>query len=178
MRQMNTKKLVTLALLMGIGAVLHTVIPPVYNIKPDMLLTMMFLGIILFPEFTSVLLLAVVAGIISALTTGLPGGQIPNIIDKLVTASVFFGLFMALGKVRKSIVSVGILTAVGTLISGTIFLTSAFFIVGLPGPFIALFVAAVLPAIVVNTVIMVIIYPVAQSVLKRTKISSPTAIQK
>lgn len=176
---MNTKKLVSLALLMGIGAVLHSIIPPIYlGIKPDMMLTMMFLGIILFPEMKNVMLLAIVTGILSALTTGFPGGQIPNIIDKFVTALVIFGLFLALGKFRNSIISAGILTALGTLISGTVFLTSAYFIVGLPGPFLGLFGMAVLPATVLNTVVMVILYPVTQSVIKKTKYSSTTSIQK
>jgi hypothetical protein len=176
---MNTKKLVTLALLMGIGAVLHAVVPPVFlGIKPDMMLTMMFLGIMIFPEIRSVLLLAIVAGLISALTTGFPGGQVPNIIDKLVTASVFFGVFLTLGKFRNSVISAGVLTAIGTIISGTVFLTSAYLIVGLPGSFIALFAAAVLPATVVNTIAMVILYPIAQTVLKRTKFIPTTAIQK
>ncbi|MBI0580133.1 MULTISPECIES: tryptophan transporter [Bacillaceae] len=176
---MNTKNLVALALLVGIGAVLHAVIPPIFlGMKPDMMLLMMFLGIILFPEFKNVLLLAIVTGIISALTTGFPGGQIPNIIDKLVTASVFFGLFTALKQFRNSVISAAVLTALGTLVSGTVFLSSALVIVGLPGPFVGLFAAVVLPATVVNTVAMVILFPVAQSVVKRTKLASPSVIQK
>ncbi|NGY83348.1 hypothetical protein F6Y03_19065 [Bacillus megaterium] len=48
---MNTKVLVSLALLVGIGAVLHTVVPPIlFGMKPDMMLTMMFLAILLFPS--------------------------------------------------------------------------------------------------------------------------------
>ena len=54
---MNTKNIVILALLAGIGVVLHTVMPSFLGIKPDMMLAMMFLGIILIPEIKSVLLL-------------------------------------------------------------------------------------------------------------------------
>lgn len=176
---MNTKNLVALALLAGMGAVLHSVIPPIlFGMKPDMMLTMMFLGIILFPEIKSVMLLAVVTGIISALTTGFPGGQIPNIIDKLVTASIFFGLFLALKKIRNSIFTVGALTIVGTIISGSVFLTAAKLITGFNGPILTLIGSVVLPAAAFNTVAMVILYPVAQSVAKRTKFTSNTAIQK
>ena len=51
---MNTKKLVIIALLVGMGTVLHAVVPGfVFGMKPDMMLTMMFLGIILFPDFKS-----------------------------------------------------------------------------------------------------------------------------
>ena len=175
---MNTKNLVVLALLAGIGVVLHTVMPAFLTIKPDMMLAMMFLGIILIPEIKSVMLLAIVTGVLSGITTSFPGGTIPNIIDKPVTALIFFGLFLALKKYRNSIISVGVLTAVGTLVSGAIFLGSAYFLVGLPGPFAALFAAGVLPAVALNTVVMVILYPVAQSIVKRTNLSSASVIQK
>jgi len=175
---MKTKNLVILALLAGIGFVLHTVMPSFLGIKPDMMLAMMFLGIILIPEFKSVLLMAIVTGILTALTTGFPGGQIPNIIDKLITAFVIFGLFLALNKFRNHIISVAVLTAIGTIISGTVFLTSAYFIVGLPSSFIALFAAGVLPAIGLNTITMIILYPIALSIFKRTKLSSSSVIQK
>lgn len=172
---MNTKNLVALALLVGMGAVLHAVVPGiVFGMKPDMMLTMMFLGIILFPDRKSVLLLALVTGIISGLTTTFPGGLFPNIIDKAVTAFIFFGLFLALNKFRSNIVSVGVLTAVGTLISGTVFLGSAYVIVGLPGPFAALFAGVVLPATLVNTIAMVVLYPIALTIVKRTKLTDQT----
>jgi len=175
---MNTKNLVVLALLAGIGVVLHTVMPAFLTIKPDMMLAMMFLGIILIPEKKSVMLLAIVTGVLSGITTSFPGGTIPNIIDKPVTALIFFGLFLALKNYRNSIISVGVLTVVGTLVSGTVFLGSAYFLVGLPGPFAALFAAGVLPAVALNTIVMVILYPVAQSIVKRTNLSSASVIQK
>ncbi len=169
---MNTKKLVVLALLVGMGAVLHTVVPGFFlGMKPDMMLTMMFLGIILFPDKKSVLLLGLATGIISALTTSFPAGQIPNIIDKLVSSFVFFALFLAVNKYNKSIISIAVLTVIGTIISGTVFLGSALLIAELPGPFAALFASVVLPAAAVNTIVMVVLYPVAVSILKRTKLT-------
>lgn len=171
---MNTKNLVALSLLVGMGAVLHTVIPGFFlGMKPDMMLTMMFLGIILFPEKKSVLLLGLVTGIISGLTTTFPGGLFPNIIDKAVTSFAVFGLLLAFGKFRHTIAGIGVLTVMGTLISGLVFLGSAYFIVGLPGPFVGLFAAVVLPAAAFNTVAMVILYPIAKSIVKRTKIANP-----
>ncbi|MFK9094712.1 tryptophan transporter [Bacillus salipaludis] len=175
---MKTKNLVILALLAGIGVVLHSVMPNFLGIKPDMMLAMMFLGIILVPEGKSVMLMGIVTGVLSALTTGFPNGQIPNIIDKIVTSLIFFGLFLVLRKFVKPIVCAAILTAVGTLISGTVFLGSALLLFGLPGPFAALFSVGVLPAIALNTVIMIILFPVAQSIFKRSKISSASVIQK
>lgn len=168
---MKTKDLVLLSLLVGIGAVLHTVIPPIlFGMKPDMLLAMMFLGIILFPKPHHVLLLSVVTGFISALTTGAPGGQIANLIDKPITAFVFLGLFLFLKEKGNINIIIPMLTAFGTIISGSIFLTVTLFIVNLmEGGFITLFVGIVLPAAIVNTVVMTIVYPIAQGVLKRIR---------
>ncbi|WP_108671909.1 tryptophan transporter [Peribacillus acanthi] len=170
---MNTKTLVSLSLLVGIGAALHTIVPGFFlGMKPDMMLTMMFLGIILFPEKKNVLLLGIVTGLISAITTTFPGGFLPNIIDKFITAFLFLGLFMVASKLRKSIFTVGFLTAIGTIISGIIFLGSAYFLVGLPGPFVGLFAAVVLPAAAVNTITMIVIYPIVKGIVKKSTIAT------
>ncbi|ALC91945.1 tryptophan transporter [Bacillus sp. FJAT-18017] len=177
---MNTKNLVALSLLMGIGVVLHSIIPGIGNgMKPDMMLTMMFLGILLFPDKKNVLLVGIVTGILSGLTTQFPGGLFPNIIDKFVTAFVFYLMFLGLKKFSQTVAGAGLLTAVGTLVSGSVFLASAVVIAGLPGEatFIALFIGIVLPTIALNTVIMVVVYPIVQSVLKRTSFVSQPAIQ-
>ncbi|RKQ31281.1 tryptophan transporter [Oceanobacillus halophilus] len=172
---MNIRVLITLSLLVGIGTVLHAVVPGfVFGVKPDMLLSMMFLGIFLFPKAKYVLLLALVSGIISALTTQAPGGQIANMIDKPVTAFVVLALFLLLqNKVKSNNINAPLLTFVGTLISGSIFATVVALIAGLgEGGFIALFVGAILPAAAVNTVIMVVVYPIVQSIMKRTKFAT------
>lgn len=164
---MQTKNLVLLALFVGIGTVLHAVVPGIYlGMKPDFSLTMMFLGIILFPDRRYVLLLTLATGIISGLTTTFPGGFVPNIIDKFITGFAFFTIVTFIHK-YKNIISYSVLTAIGTLISGTVFLSSAFLIVGLPGPFVALFTSVVLPAVVFNVIAFVIIYPIVTQLAKR-----------
>ncbi|WP_188455224.1 tryptophan transporter [Virgibacillus oceani] len=168
---MNTRILVVLSLLVGIGAVLHTVVPPIiYGVKPDMLLSMMFLGIMLVPKTKYVVVLAIATGIISALTTQAPGGQIANMIDKPITALLFFGLFLFVKDRIPGKVSAPVLAAIGTIISGSIFLGSALYIVGLmDGAFLALFLTVVLPAAALNTLFMAIIYPIVQRIFKRTQ---------
>ncbi|WLR51477.1 tryptophan transporter [Bacillus tianshenii] len=169
---MNTRTLVSLALLIGIGAVLHAIMPPLFfGMRPDMLLTMMFLGILLFPERKNVLVVALATGIVSALTTSFPGGQIANMIDKPVTAFVFLGLMVLIRAKQPTLVKASALTAVGTLISGTVFLSTALIFFGLPQTFIGLFVAVVLPAAIVNTIVMVVIFPVVQGIRKRTTVA-------
>ncbi|CDQ40710.1 putative tryptophan transport protein [Virgibacillus salexigens] len=74
---MNTRILIILSLLVGIGAVLHAVVPPVlFGVKPDMLLAMMFLGILLFPKIKYVAILSIATGVVSALTTTAPGDKL------------------------------------------------------------------------------------------------------
>lgn len=169
---MNTRILVILSLLVGIGAVLHAVAPPIlFGMRPDMLLAMMFLGIMLFPKTKYVVLLSIVTGVVSALTTTVPGGQLANIIDKPITALIFLGLFLLIKNKVNGNISAPVLTVIGTAISGSIFLFTALYIVGLmEGGFIAMFLAIVMPAAVVNTIVMVVIYPVVQGILKRTPI--------
>src|SRR5690554_3647684 len=127
---MNTRVLVILSLLVGIGAVLHLVAPPIFGVTPDLLLAMMFLGILLFPKFQYVLLLSVVTGLIAALTTMFPGGEIASMVEKPVAAFVFFGLFLLIRNGVDIKFSAPILTAIGTIISGMVFLSIPLFMMG------------------------------------------------
>jgi len=166
---LKTRILIILSLLVAIGAVLHAVMPPLFfGVKPDMLLSMMFLGIFLFPKPKYVLILSLATGLVSALTTTAPGGQIANMIDKPVTAFIVLALFLLIRNKLNNKVSAPTLTAIGTLISGAIFVTVISIIAGIPeGGLLSLFVVVVLPAAAINTVIMVVVYPVVQAIFKR-----------
>src|SRR5699024_287740 len=116
-------------------------------------------------------LLSIVTGVVSALTTTVPGGQLANIIDKPITALIFLGLFLLVKNKVNGNISAPVLTVIGTAISGSIFLLTALYIVGLmEGGFIAMFLTIVVPAAAVNTIVMVVIYPVVQGILKRAPI--------
>ena len=56
---------------------------------------------------------------------------------------------------------------IGTLISGTTFLLSAQYIVGLPAKFSILFVTIVIPALIINTIGGFILYQTINISLKR-----------
>lgn len=172
---MNIRVLVPLSLLVAIGVVLHQMIPPIFNgMKPDMMLLMMFLGIMLFPQIKNVLILGIATGFLSGLTSSFPGGLVPNIIDKILTSLIIYGFYLFLTKLVKQSIATTVLTALGTIISGSVFLTSALLIVGLPGGvgFLPLFIGVVIPATFLNTISMMIIYPIVQSILKRTNFLS------
>ncbi len=91
-------------------------------------------------------MIGIVTGIISALTTSFPGGQLPNIIEKPVTAFLFLALALLVKKSVKT-AAAAVITIAGTFISGLLFLALALLIVGLPGGFTALVLAVVLPAV-------------------------------
>lgn len=167
---MKVRVLILLALLVGIGAVLHAIIPPIFfGVKPDMLLSMMFLGIFLFPKPKYVLVLSLATGVMSALTTGAPGGQIANMIDKPLTAFIVLAIFLVLKDRMNLNITAPLLAGVGTIISGSIFITVISIIAGIPeGGLIPLFLMVVLPATAVNALIMLVVYPIVQGIFKRT----------
>ncbi|QAS51694.1 tryptophan transporter [Halobacillus litoralis] len=170
---MNIRVLVMLSLLVGIGAVLHTVAPPFFfGMRPDMMLAMMFLGITLFPKAPYVLLLSLATGFIAALTTTVPGGQLANIIDKPLTAFAFFGLVLLTKKLSRYKFTQPVLAAIGTMISGSIFLSVVLYIIGLmEASFGVMFATVVLPAAAFNFIFVAIMYPIASKILQRTSLA-------
>lgn len=155
---MNTKDMITTSLLLAMGLVLHTIVPGVFGMKFDLLLTFMFLAILINPSFKNMFLSGVIAGILSALTTTFPAGQFPNIIDKIFTAFFVFLLIKLMKEKIHPIIKVSIISFLGTIFSGIIFLTSALFLVGLPAPIEILIVGVVIPTSFMNTFISTIIF--------------------
>lgn len=165
----TTRNLVLSAILLGVGFVLHAVTPPLFfGVKPDFMLACMFVAIIINPNIKNTVVIGAVGGIIGALTTGFPGGQLPSVIDKFCTALFIFAMIQIFSSLLKSEKTrnafVCCLGFAGTLVSGTIFLGSALLMFGLPAPFSALFLTVVLPTAVVNAVVALIIYKVFNSV--------------
>ena len=95
--------------------------------------------------------------VITALTTSFPNGQIANIVDKIVTTVVVMGLTALLPK-QILVVGVG---AIGTLVSGVVFLGTAAWLSGLPASFASLMAAVALPAAGINTIALLVLYPLA-----------------
>ena len=152
---MKTKQLVTNSLLLAIGFLLHYITPTLgLPMQIDFSLITMILVITLNKSsFSTCVASGVATGVFSGLTTKFPAGLIPNIIDKIVTAIAVYLLIKLLDKtVLSSKIKAIVVNAVGTLVSGTVFLCSALLLVGLPAPFTVLFVTVVIPATIVNTI--------------------------
>ena len=170
-----------MAMLIAVGTALYLIIPGYGNgMKPDFMLTMMFIGIFLFPDVRSVFLLSITTGVLSGLFSTFPLGFFPNVVDKLITAFVIFAVIIALKKTANHLIVGTVLAGLGTLLSGTIFLSVAIFVLqveipGLSSPFVPLFITVVLPAIALNGIAFFIIKPVIMKILERTSFTKPAA---
>ncbi|OCS86000.1 tryptophan transporter [Caryophanon latum] len=166
---MNTKNLVLMAMLVGVGTALYLFMPPINGMKPDFMLTMMFIGILLFTTLRDTFLLSLTTGVLSGLFTTFPAGFVPNIIDKFVTGLLFFAAVVALRKAARSVAAGTVLTVIGTAISGAIFLGAAIFVTGFEGAFTEMFIIVVLPAMAINAIAFFIIFPIITNLVKRSK---------
>lgn len=155
---MNVRKIVMSALLLAAGFVIHQIVPPFAGVTFDIQLAMLFVILLINPDFKSILTVSSASGIITAITTKFPGGQIPNIIDKLVTGLLMYLLLKAFCKISNKYITAALMGALGTVISGSVFLSSALLLVGLPSPFMTLFLAVVAPTAIANTVITPLLY--------------------
>lgn len=169
---MNLKKMIICSLLLAIGLLLHQISPPLlFGMKPDFLLAMMFISLIIAKDYKTTVIIGILSGILTATTTTFPGGQIPNLLDKVITANILFLLVKITdGKVKNQARMI-ILSIIGTFISGFIFLGSALLLISLPAPFLTLVLTVVLPACVINTIATVILYNAISAALKRSSIT-------
>lgn len=152
---MKTKQLVTNSLLLAVGFLLHYVTPAIgLSMQIDFsLITLALIITLNRNSFGTCLASGVATGIFAGLTTKFPMGLIPNIIDKIVTAIAVYLLIKLLDKTAlHNKIKAVITNAVGTLVSGIVFLVSALLLVGLPAPFSVLFITVVIPATIVNTI--------------------------
>lgn len=168
----NTRKMVLNSILLAIGLILHQITPALaLPMQPDFALITMFIVILLNKDdYKSCLLAGIVTGVFTALTTKFPGGQIPNIIDKIISANlgfIFIYLMYKLPFLKKlNKINSFILLSVGTFLSGFIFLLSAKYIVGLPAGFNLLLITIVVPSVVINLIVGIILYNIVIRCIK------------
>ncbi len=168
-RNMNVKKMILNAILIAIGALLHQITPALgLPMKPDFALAMLFIIIIINNDYKTSLISGIIMGVLTALTTKFPGGQLPNIIDKVVTANVMYFIFKLIGNRLSNNIKMLIALSFGTIVSGLVFLGSASLLVGLPGSFVSLISIVVIPAAIMNVFLGMILYKAIGIALKAT----------
>ena len=161
----NTKQLTINALLLAVGFLLHYVTPAIgLPMQIDFsLITLVLIITLNKNSFNTCVASGVATGIFSGLTSKFPMGMIPNIIDKLVTTIFVYLLIKLLDKTAlHSKIKTIVVNAIGTLVSGIVFLASALLLTGLPAPFSVLFITVVIPATVVNTIVGFIISSICE----------------
>lgn len=151
---MKTSNLVRAAILLALGTVLHLVVPGFINgMKPDFLLVTMFIAIYLTNDFKSTVVIGIASGILAGATTTFPGGQLPSVLDKVISAISFYLCYIMLFNKFKNI-KIGILlnTMINTLVSGIVFLLSVKYLVGMniPNGINLLLLTVVLPTTIIN----------------------------
>lgn len=158
-KNVNVKKMILNAILIAIGALLHQITPALgLPMQPDFAIVMLFIIILINEDYKTTLISSIIMGVITALTTKFPGGQLPNIIDKLITAHVIYFMFKAMGSKVSNNIKILVALSFGTIVSGFSFLVSASIIVGLPGSFMTLVTVIVLPAVLMNIILGTILY--------------------
>ena len=166
---MNLRKNILISLLLAIGYIMHQITPgTIGNMKFDFLLAFLFVALLISRDLKSTILAGLLAGFITALTTTFPGGQIANIVDKIVSSFAVYLMIKVSDKFKFKQVSTGIIAFIGTIISGTVFLSTALVLVGLPAPFTALFAGIVLPTAVTNIFVTLVVYNAVNLAIKAT----------
>lgn len=169
---MNLKKNIFTALLLAIGFILHQITPGILGgMKFDFLLSFIFVSILLNNTFKNAMLTGLLGGLLSAMSTTFPGGQIPNMIDKVLTCLILFVVIKSLSHFKLNTFIVALVGGLGTFLSGTIFLLSALVITGLPIPLLVLFVSIVIPTTIVNGIGTVFVFAIVQKALRITGVA-------
>ncbi|SHH64116.1 tryptophan transporter [Clostridium grantii] len=164
----NFKKQITHSLLLAIGTIINIIMPGFLGgIKPDFILLILLMIILLDSDYKTALLTGIVAGLLGALTTSFPGGQIPNLIDKIIISHLTFLCLIPLRKYNTvNNIKAIILCLLGTVVSGTVFLSTALILFGLPAPFKILLISVVLPTALVNAILSPILLNILSKSLR------------
>ncbi|GAA0178566.1 tryptophan transporter [Clostridium sediminicola] len=167
----NLKRQIVHSLLLAVGLVIRQITPGFLGgIKPDFMLAILFVIIIFNNDYQTTLITGIVAGILAAMTTTFPAGQIPNIIDKIITTHVIYLTLLPFRKFRGSKVKSIIIGFLGTAFSGSVFLYTALLITGLPAPFEVLFISVVIPTAAINAAVTPALLVLLKRALKATNL--------
>ena len=115
----TTKQLVTNALLLAVGFLLHYVTPAIGSMQIDFSLITLILVINLNRNsFSTCIAGGIATGIFAGITSKFPFGLVPNIVDKIITTIFVYLLLKLLDKTAlNSKIKAIVVNAVGTLIS-------------------------------------------------------------
>ena len=165
---MDTKRMVTNAILIAIGAILHQITPGIV-MQPDLSLAMLFIIMVYNRDYKTSLICGIAVGIFAAVTSKTPNGQLPNIIDKLITCNVMYLVLLPLRNRVSKTVQILTVLPLGTILSGSIFLSLLMILNGFPmETFQTLFVTVVLTTAALNIVLGFVLFKIVGKTIKIT----------
>ncbi len=159
MRNTMTKKLTLQSILLALGLVLNLSVQlfSVSGMKVDFVVIMMAIAIIKSTSYKESLMIGFAYGLLTALTTTFPYGQVANLVDKIVVAQTIY-FIKATFKIKLSdkvkLIAYGLFT---TLLSGSIFLIIALSMANTLNIFTFLFVSVVIPSSIGNSIMIYIL---------------------
>jgi len=167
---MNTKRMITNAILIAIGAILHQLTPLLgVPMQPDLSLAILFIIIVYNKDYKTTLICGIIVGVFAALTTKTPGGQLPNIIDKVITSNIMYLVLIPLREKLSKLKQISLLLPLGTLISGGIFITVLMMLGGIPFEKLGLlFITVVVPTAILNVIIGILLFKVVDKTVAIT----------
>lgn len=159
-----TKKLTLQSILLALGLVLNLSVQvfSVQGMKVDFVVIMMSIAIIFATSLKESLMIGVSYGVLTALTTTFPNGQIANLLDKIIVALIIYLLKKSLNITlsdKFKLIFYGFFT---TILSGSIFLYIALYLSKTIEVFPLLFVTIVIPSSITNCFIIYILAKMLQ----------------
>lgn len=162
---MNTKKLTITAILIAIGFILHSIVPPIGIIEMDF--SLIFMVIAIFVNKDS-LLSSVLVGVVTGLLTFISSKStiaIANIPDKVITALFIYLIFKFVKDKKLNKLLMFTIFTLATLASGIIFCLVGNIFTDIP--MLLMLFTGVLPATVINGFSGIILFNLIMKYLRR-----------
>lgn len=154
-----TRKLSKMSILLALGLVLNLSVQvfSLQGMKVDFVVVMLVISLLNADNHQEMLMAAISFGILTALTTTFPNGQIANLVDKLVVGFIMYNLNRLMKVDYDNKPKVILFTALSTIISGTVFLSVALYLSSSTELFNLLFLTVVIPSTIGNSIMMALI---------------------
>lgn len=148
-----------MAILLALGLVLNIAVQAfsIAGMKIDFIVIMLAISILESESINDALLSGFAFGILCALTTTFPNGQIANIVDKIIISVVLFYFKQIFKKYMSNKYMMIIYASLATLLSGIIFLYIALSLSKSLNLFIPLLSTVVFPSMIGNSIMMIIL---------------------
>ena len=161
------RKITQMSILLALGLVLNLSVQmfSLQGMKVDFVVVMLCISILNSESYEEVIMAGVAYGLLTALTTTFPNGQLANIIDKLVVSLVMYNVKNILKVNYNNKLLLIIFSLSATLLSGFIFLFTALYMSQTLNMFYILFFSIVIPSAIGNSIMITILAQVFKNKL-------------